>query len=248
MCRVQLFEFEDQPWLPHELRQAMQSYLATAYQLTPLPKLWAEYLAPLMTHERVNEVVDLASGAAGPVPIVIDELRRLGFDTEVTLTDQFPNSAATPLRYWPEPVDARQIPPVLEGTRTMFASFHHFNPDDARSILHNAFVRRLPICVFEATSRTAVATAILIPILVLVLTPRIRPLSWMQIVFTYLIPILPLLIFWDGLVSHLRTYSVAELGELTRDLESPDYAWEIGKLHPAGALFGVPYLIGRPTH
>jgi len=246
--RIHLFEFEDQPWFPRRLRQAMQSYLAVAYRVTPLPKLWAEQLASLMTRGQKNDLLDLASGAAGPVPMILDELHRLGFHVQVTLTDRFPNPAASPLPYWPEPVDARHVPANLCGIRTMFASFHHFQPDDARGILRDAFERRIPICVFEATSPTAAATAILIPILVLVLTPMVRPFSWMQILFTYLIPILPILIFWDGLVSHLRTYSVAELRELTRDLKSPDYAWQMGKLQPGGAPFGVPYLIGRPAH
>ena len=245
--RRQLFEFEDQPWFPRKLRQAMQSYLATAYRLTPFPKLWAGCLAPLMSYDQVNEIVDLASGAAGPIPLVADALRGLGLTIRVTLTDLFPNPSATLLRYWPEPVDARQVPTVLSGIRTMFASFHHFNPDDAHRILRDAFERRVPICVFEATSASAAATAILIPILVLVLTPKVRPFSWTQIVFTYLIPILPLLILWDGIVSHLRTYSSAELTKLTRGLESPDYSWQIGKLHPAGSPFSVPYLIGRPA-
>jgi hypothetical protein len=244
--RRQLFEFEDQEWLPQTLRRAMQSYLAAAYRLTSLPQLWAESLASLLAHDQVNDIVDLGSGAGGPVPLVQDELRRLGFTVQVTLTDRFPNAAATSLGYWPEPVDARHVPRVLIGIRTMFASFHHFAPADAQRILRDAFEHRLPICVFEATSQTGALTAILIPFVVLALTPRVRPLSWTQIVFTYLIPILPLLIFWDGLVSHLRTYSVAELGELTRDLASADYCWQIGKLNPPGTPFEVPYLIGRP--
>jgi hypothetical protein len=225
----------------------MQSYLATAYRLTSLPQLWAECLTPLMEHDRINEIVDLGSGAGGPMPLVANELRRFGFTVRVTLTDRFPNAAAAPLHYWPDPVDARQIPEVLSGIRTMFAAFHHFDSADAHQILRNAFERRRPICVFEATSQRAAVTAILIPLVVLALTPKIRPLSWMQIFFTYLIPILPLLIFWDGLVSHLRTYSVAELRELTRDLYSPDYSWDIGMLHTPGSPIGLPYLIGRPA-
>ena len=79
----------------------------------------------------------------------------------------------------------------------MFALFHHFHPEAAQSNLRDAFQNRRPICVFEATSRSApaIATAILIPLPVLLLTPRVRPLSWTQILFTYLLPILPLLIF-----------------------------------------------------
>jgi len=246
MPRFQLFEFEDQPWIPRPVRQAMQSYLATAYRHTSLPQCWAECLAPLMKANRMNTLVDLASGAGGPVPLVLDELRRMGFEVTATLTDRFPNPAATDLQYWPEPADARLIPQALDGTRTMFASFHHFSPQDAHAILRNAFQHRVPICIFEATTRGAALAAILIPLMVLLLTLKMRPLSWFQIVFTYLIPILPVLIFWDGLVSYLRTYSVAELEALTHGLTA-DYTWQPGKLHAPGVPFGVPFLIGRPA-
>jgi hypothetical protein len=60
--------------------------------------------------------------------------------------------------------------------------------------------------------------ALLIPLLVFLLTPLVRPVSWVQILFTYLVPILPVLIFWDGLISQLRTYSVQELEEFTRGI------------------------------
>ncbi len=131
----------------------------------------------------------------------------------------------------------------------MFASFHHFRPEAALQILRDAFEQRRVICVFEATSRTlpAIATAILIPLLVLVLTPLVRPVSWVQILFTYLIPILPLLIFWDGLVSQLRTYSPEELNGFAASLRSPEYQWEIGLIEIPRMPAGVPYLIGRPV-
>ena len=103
----------------------------------------------------------------------------------------------------------------------MFASFHHFRPQAAHGILRDAFEQQCPICIFEGTSRSgaAIASSLLIPLLVLRLTPLVRPLSWVQILFTYFVPILPLLIFWDGLVSQLRTYSVPELEEFTRHLQ-----------------------------
>jgi hypothetical protein len=69
-----------------------------------------------------------------------------------------------------------------------------------------------------------------------------------QIVFTYLIPILPLLIFWGGMVSQLRTYTVQELNEFTRDLQSPEYEWEAGLIEIPRMPAGVPYLIGSPIN
>jgi hypothetical protein len=152
------------------------------------------------------------------------------------------------MTYWPEPVDAREVPLSLPGLRTMFASFHHFKPADARKILGGAAHQRTAICVFEATSRTAtaIASAVLIPLFVLLLTPTIRPVSAAQLVFTYLIPLLPLLIFWDGLVSHLRTYSPEELIGLTKSIDSRGYRWSTGTIPIPGLPTGVPWLIGIP--
>ncbi len=98
----------------------------------------------------------------------------------------------------------------LNGMRTIFATFHHFRPVMARKVLEDAYRKRAPIGVFEFTVRSApyVMTAPLIALFVLLITPMIRPFSWRQIFLTYVVPVLPLLVFWDGLVSHLRTYDV----------------------------------------
>jgi hypothetical protein len=246
--RLHLFEWEDQAWFPASLRAAMMSYLAAAYGITPFPKLWADRLSKLMSRDGVTEIVDLGSGSGGPIGRVVKELGERGFSARVTLTDLYPNLSASSIPYWPEPVDATRVPATLPGIRTMFASFHHFRPEAARGILRDAFEQRRPICIFEATSRTpvAIASALLIPLLVLLLTPLVRPVSWFQILFTYLLPILPLLIFWDGLVSQLRTYTLQELEEFTRDFQSPDYRWEAGLMEIPHMPAGVPYLVGRP--
>ena len=225
----------------------MTRFLTAAYSITPFPKLWADKLSELMSPYGVTDVVDLGSGSGGPIFRVVEELRARGFKANVTLTDLYPNVGGS-LPYWPQPVDAAAVPDALSGIRTMFASFHHFRPQAAHEILRDAFQRRRPIAIFEATSRTpaAVASTLAIPILVLVLTPRIRPLSWTQLLFTYLLPILPVLIFWDGLISQLRTYSAPELEELTRDLQAPEYRWQAGLIHAPGIPTGVPFLIGRP--
>jgi hypothetical protein len=231
----------------------MTAYLECTYRITPFPKAWAEQIVPLLQCDNVAQLVDLGSGSGGPVALVLEALAERGLRVRAVLTDLYPPAIPRPggssakIQYCAKPVDAANVPAELVGIRTMFASFHHFRPEPARKILSDAFACRRPICVFETTSRTlaAVLSAILIPVLVLVLTPRIRPLSWQQVIFTYLIPILPLLMFWDGFVSQLRTYSVEELTQLTKDLKADDYSWEIGEIKLPRLPAGVPYLIGR---
>jgi hypothetical protein len=250
--RFHLFEFEDQPWFPDTLRRAMTSYLVVSYRLAPLAKIWADHLAKVLLDVGCGEIVDLGSGSAGPMTEIVAELKRRGLDVSVTLTDLFPSQNGNSggcIRYWPEAVDATNVPAALSGTRTMFSAFHHFCPEAAHRILKDAFDKRRAICIFEATSRTpaGIASMFLVPILTLFVTPMIRPVSWVQLLFTYVIPILPFLIFWDGFVSQLRSYTVEEFAGLTQTLQAPDYEWEIGSIRVSRLPTGVPYLIGRPA-
>ncbi len=47
-----------------------------------------------------------------------------------------------------------------------------------------------------------------------------------QLVFTYIVPIIPLCFAWDGAVSYARTYTLDDLDELLSGLRSEDYRWE----------------------
>lgn len=57
-------------------------------------------------------------------------------------------------------------------------------------------------------------------LMVLVMMPFIRPFKISRLIWTYAVPLTPLLTPIDGTVSCLRTYSVDEPRELTRGLES----------------------------
>jgi hypothetical protein len=63
-----------------------------------------------------------------------------------------------------------------------------------------------------------VAAIFLMPLVVLLVTPMIRPFRWSRLFWTYLVPAVPFLVLFDGVVSCLRTYTPDELRELTRGL------------------------------
>lgn len=253
MRRLHLFEFEDLGWFPDFLRRAMTRYLKTVVDMLSLPALWADKLAALAPPEGVFRIVDLGSGSGGSMKTIVRALGRKGCFPEVTVTDLYPNpdsirGAGSAFQYWPVRVDATSVPPELTGTRTMFLAFHHHRPDHARAILRDAFERRIGIAVFEFSARKPMMllSCLQIPVAVLLVTPMIRPLKVSQLFFTYLIPLVPILMLWDGVVSHLRTYSPAELQAMTADMQSPDYAWETGELAIPLMLGAFPWLIGRP--
>jgi hypothetical protein len=251
MRRLHLFEFGDQPWFPKILHDAETAYLTVAYRLLPLPRLWAEKISATVPPDEPMEILDLCSGSGGAMPLILDHLVELGHPAKALLTDLYPNpsSASHPRIAWhADPIDATRVPPQFTGLRTMFSAFHHFRPEGARAILKDAFDLGRPICIFEAGQGTAigVASMVLVPVNVMAMMLFARPFRWGYAVFTYLIPLLPLIVFWDGVVSMLRIYSPDQMRELTADLQSPDYTWEIGRIRVRGIPGGLPYVTGRP--
>ena len=252
MRRLHLFEFGDQRWFPRILRDAETAYLTAAYRFWPaLARRWAEKISTVLHRSEPVEILDLCSGSGGAMPQVIEDLLKWGYDVRASLTDLYPNpkSGSGPRIEWLlEPVDAMQVPPKLAGVRTMFSAFHHFRPDAARAILTDAFERRRPICIFESGSGTLLGLAAMlgVPLAVLALMPFARPFRWAHLLFTYLVPLTPLIVLWDGIVSMLRIYSPEQMQKLTEDLQAPDYFWEFGQIKVRGIPDGLPYLVGRP--
>jgi hypothetical protein len=255
MGRLHAFEFNDQPWLPEVLRRAETDYLALvirkARAFTPL----APRLAALVDAAGCDRIVDVCGGGGGPYPELlrlVDGIR--GRPTELVLTDLHPNpgmlarvgAGNARITIVAEPVDARRVPASLDGARTLFDGLHHFRPADARALLADAAAARAPILVAEASERSvaAVIACLLIPLFVIVVTPFVRPRSLVALLLTYLVPIVPLLILWDGVVSCLRCYRLDELRALCAGLDE-NYVWEAGAERIHGRA--VTWLAGRPA-
>lgn len=257
MRRIQFFEIEDQDWCPALIRDAMTDFLQFALHVGNSYAPVAPLLRDAVARSGAARIVDLCSGGGGPWLRLINELERLGPAPPVTLTDRFPNREALErarsrsggrLDYHPVPVDATRLPADLAGFRTLFTAFHHFPPEAGRAILADAARHRQGIGVFEITQRSAkslLATA-LSPLLVLLATPAIRPFRWSRLLFTYLIPVIPLAVLFDGILSCLRTWSPAELLALTDGLAGDGYTWTAGVVRGAGPV-PVTYLLGCPS-
>ncbi len=206
-----------------------------------------------------THLLDLASGAGGGMLQVWQELEKLSNQRlTVTLTDKFPNPEAYAylhtqsngaITFEPEAVDATAVPPHLTGFRTVFSAFHHFRPDTAQAILQDAVRQNQGIGVFEGAGKhwhEILLAWLVFPWLILVITPFIRPFTWSRLFFTYVLPLIPLGVVWDGTVSILRLYTPAHLQKMVNNLNAPHYTWQIGRArHWTGT--GILYLIGYPT-
>jgi hypothetical protein len=263
MRRIQFIELHEQPWFPSSLRDDVTDAVQFGFNLLHAYAPIAPLLQSLIDSTGNGaspspSIVDMCSGGGGPWLDLSRELRCRNAEADsaglqICLTDKYPNieafrrvsaSSDHHITFYPEPVDAMNVPLTLKGTRTMFTSFHHFSPEDARAILQNAVDAGESVGIFEITRRAPSTVGIIfIGILLLFLhTPRIRPFRWSRLLWTYLIPIIPLVLLFDGVVSCLRTYRPQELREMVDKLTSCEYRWSIGEL--AGRRAPVTYLIG----
>ncbi|GMU03691.1 hypothetical protein KH5H1_78140 [Corallococcus caeni] len=253
--RLHLFELMDQSWCPPAVRNLSTDYLHTVATKMGLFDAAADVLARGLRASGTDTLVDLGSGGRGPVPRLQGLLEaRHGLKTQAVLTDLYPNAEAAErarsqgATYLLRPVNARQVPADLRGMRTIFNALHHFRPEEVREVLEDAQRRGEAFAAFEVVHRTpgGVLGTLLVPLLVLLFTPLIRPLTPLRLLLTYAVPVAPLALAWDGLVSTLRAHRPEELKALTRSLQRPGYTWEVGVVREKGKG-AVTYVLGMPV-
>lgn len=253
MRRLHLFEFEDQDWFPAFLRDHGTDFLQFLSNLTNMFHPTIPILQKGLEKSETYQIIDLGSGGGGPLPELNKILKRDNPKLKILLTDYFPNidafefakRKADNIDYIKTSVDARNVPDHLKGLRTLFLTFHHFKPEDAKTILQNAVDSKNPIAIFEGQERSflSLLAMFLSPVSVLLTTPFIKPFKWGRLFFTYIIPLVPLFVWWDGIVSSLRTYSEVEMKEMINELKNKDnFEWEVGRIRTGPGY--ILYLLG----
>ena len=226
MSRPFLFEFEDQSWFPELIREGMTDFLRFIFTHGNLYQPIVPLLADALQKANANSLVDLCSGSGGPIEQVAKLLTGQGTTIPITITDKFPNIPAYKLlhqksggriRYIAYPVNAMQVPPAIKGFRTIFSGFHHFSKPAAKAILNDAIKAKEGIAIFDGGDKKLLfilSILLLQPIGFVLLTPFIKPFSWLRIFFTYVLPVIPACTIWDGIVSAIRLHSVKELSDI----------------------------------
>ncbi|MFZ1131028.1 MAG: hypothetical protein WAN38_09670 [Terriglobales bacterium] len=258
MRRIQFIEIHEQAWFPPSIRDQITEALQFGFHLLNAYGPVAPLLQRAFDATRCRSVVDLCSGGGGPW---LDLSRRLTSSAvagvqpglRIWLTDKYPNLGAfqkvvadseNQFAYYPSSVDAMKVPRELRGFRTMFTSFHHFSPEKARAILQDAVTAGEGIGIFELTRRSPSTIALMFAwvLLLLACTPWIRPFRWSRLLWTCVVPIIPLVLLFDGVVSCLRTYRPEELRVFIAGLAASGYQWDVGE--QSTGRVPITYLIG----
>lgn len=262
MPRLHLWEIHEQAWCPTPIRDGATDCLRVVATVGHQYKYVAPLLQDALFATGATQIVDLCAGGGGPWIQLGPMLQtNAGEPVPILLTDLYPHQVDTvtqaearrQLQFVTTPVDATQLPPDLLGFRTLFTAFHHFPPAQAQAILQDAVNAGQGIAIFEQTARTPLALLMmyLLPWLAWLAVFFIRPWRLSRFFWTFVIPAIPLVLWFDGMVSCLRTYSAAELTAMVSTLhpapDGTDYVWQIGAVRSPLSPLGVSYLIGHPA-
>ena len=266
MKRLELFEFEDYDWLPRSIRTGATNLIIVFHKLLGTADVLSKYILQIRESCNFDQVVDLGSGSGGAMLECFDQINHDNKDQplKLMLTDLHPNpnivnkinnSNLSHIEYNPLSVNATDINDAPAGLKTMIASFHHMRPEIAEKILNSAENNNEPIFIYELAKNNVptILWWILLPIslvilfvMSLVMTPFVRPLTFKQFFFTYIIPVIPIVYAWDGQASLMRTYTFDDIKELLNDKANPNYKWDIGDAINSNGKKKGYFVIGTP--
>ena len=254
-----LFEFEDKKWLPENIREGMTDYLRFVLNSGNFYEPVAELIVQILNETSSKQVIDLGSGGGGTIEQIQKTIhKKYQKDVPFILTDIFPNVNAYKyiqkktcgkIGYSSTPVNAAAVDVSLKGVRTIFSAFHHFDRDMAKQVIANAVNAKEGIAIFDGGNKNIffiIAITLLHPIAFILFTPFFRPFKWRRLLFTYIIPIIPLCTMWDGAVSVTRLYTPKQLLTIANEINSRDYCWEAGKKKNKYGM-SIAYLLGYPN-
>ena len=266
MRRIQLLEFEDFKWFPTIWRSTMTKLIVVIHKILGTKEVITDLL--LYTREKYDfsKIVDMGSGSGGAMPEVIDHFNKENPNSkvELLLTDLHPNSKFVQsfneekrdnISYCTFPLDASNLAKTPKGLKMMVNSFHHMPPNIARKILSTAQSNNQPILIYEMGEN-------ILPIWVWVLTlplglpivaltsilmlPFIKPLKFTDILFTWIIPLIPIFYAWDGQASSPRTYTLEDINEELLPKVENNYIWEIKHAKKRNGKKLGYYILGIP--
>ena len=256
MRRLHFIELHEQRWVPRFLRESFVESLSIVLRITGVysgvPPLYAEWLRNSGGHE----VLDLASGAAGPTATLITDLQRIGVEPpRFCLSDLFPVEdkfiemrLAHPqhISFITEPVDALRVNTAYaHDLRQIISAFHHFKPDQARLIVEDAVKQSKGICILEPFQRNVlhllIAALTIFPALIAPFFAQKRSLR--HFLTTLVIPIVPLMLVFDAAISVLRSYKKEEIKQMVDSLSADNFRWVIGSTRFM-LLFQTTYVFG----
>lgn len=250
MRRYQLFEFCDQPWLTGIWREGLidclnniHRFLQPYRHITPVLQDWAR-------RNNVELLLDIGSGGGEQIATLLNQKGMLSNKKlKFVLSDLYPQVANYVhlknhygqgiIDYLGYSVPVTDIPKKFRYL-SVFSAFHHFPPHVAADILNEVAKNRDGICIIEFTERNWISLFSMIPAFLFNLLAPITASKFRlsKLLFGTFVPVIPLIVCFDGMISVLRSYKADELLSMLPDRVKNEFAVEHGSV-PWGYVPGV---------
>ena len=253
--RRHAFEFGDQSWMKGAWRAAyldcLNFGLRVGGQFRPVHKAYSAWAQ----RAGAGTVLDLGSGGAAPIETLILGARADGNAMpKIVLSDLFPSAAhyeamkqrlgAEAIDYVSEPVSALKVDRPDLPARSICSTFHHFRPDDARALVEDAIRNGSGLFILEPLQRNLRHFLLVLlsgPFAYMLAPFFARRFSVFSLLFCTLLPIIPLMVMWDGCVSALRMYTPDEIRAMIPEELRTKVDVETGEFPYIGA-FGATFV------
>jgi hypothetical protein len=237
-----LFEFMDQAWVPASLHATLRDVLGFHLRVTlGYYYRWAADRAyEVARTAHLDSVTEVGAGAAGfserlatlvvaehaPLRVEVSDLR-----PDVGRYRQLEHDFPGVLRAHLDPVDLLRWTTAPGATLVvMSAAFHHVPLALRPRVLLALAGHR--VLIFESVTRTVPSMlGCAIGFLPALLTPLyfagLASGRWRRVIWCWLIPVAPVMVAWDGVVSCLRCWTEEEWRGKLRDAGVPEQAVRI---------------------
>lgn len=226
MKRKQVAQITNASWFPNFLTRCVYEFMTWFVNKVNAAKPFTPVIEEGLQHADKIVVIDKRCGA--------------GFETVDRLLDEKIERVF---------VDAENFTASKEGLYLSVNSFHQFTVDEAKDILKQVSHNKHPLVIVEGNNDSlwqVFGMTVIVPLTVLLTAPFVIPFRFERIIFTYIIPILPLVTFFDGFMALFKLYAPKDLDELTSSINTEGYYWRSGKLDN-GRGGKIIYLVGYPV-
>lgn len=250
MRRIQSFEFNEQAWLPQNIRNTIVETLGHGLGASGVYEPVIPVFVDFCRRAGCKKILELCSGSGEPVSFLISAMQRLGARVpKFVISDLFPDTMAMEeicarhhglVEMISYPIDATNAPKDIDCQAIMLNNaFHHFDCKTAASILADCVAKNRAIFIVEGQNGrlrhflalyfSLITTALTLPLKAK--KNRLKKLFYTYGTFGILLPIGT----WDAVISVLRVYRQDDLMSMAGRF-SGGYTWEFVEV--PYAIFG----------
>jgi hypothetical protein len=228
----------------------------------PVPQVTSQPWCPAglvaLIHEFLVWFVGVVGAARPFVPLVDEAMARAGSRRLVDLRTGAGSGAEVLRPLLPD--DVAVVPTAAggasdpgEGARILVNGLHRLDADEAMALVARAFAERRVLLVVEGNDDSrwqAVGMLVFAPLSAVLTAPFVRPFRVARLVFTWLVPILPALIAYDGIAALYRLYNPGDLDRIFARAGGDGYRWRTGKVangRGGNVIYGLAWPDGPPS-